>query len=132
MSIANLKSIVSALAATAALASVNSNAAPADFPAVGHSYEAAFSGMQFKLEFDADGKTMRFARSSEKDFKAAAESVAYTAVAIRPGVFMVYWKERSGNTVTHIEDFDNSTVYTNITLPDTTFYNLKGSWKRIG
>ncbi|HEY8026975.1 MAG TPA: hypothetical protein VIF60_20705 [Burkholderiaceae bacterium] len=102
-----------------------------EYPAVKHVYEAVFNDRAFRLEFDADGKTMRFAKAEEKDFEAVAESVSYTAVAIRPGVFMVYWTEHTGTTVVHVEDFEHEIVYTNITKPDLKFFNLSGSWKRL-
>lgn len=57
--------------------------------------------------------------------------MTYRAVAIRPQVFFVTWKEADGTTVTHIEDFAEGIVHTNITQPDLTFLNLSGSWTRL-
>jgi len=91
------------------------------FPAIGHVYEARFGDLAFHLQFDADGGT-NFAK---------AEAVRYRAMGIRPDVFMVTWTEADGTTVTHVEDFENGIVHTNITRPDLSFLNLSGSWTRL-
>lgn len=130
----NPQSVIRALfgVGTALIVGASAHAAgPAPFPAVSHTYEAKFGAMAFRLEFNADGKTMRFAEAAAKDFKAVAETVSYTAVPIRAGVYMVYWTEKSGATVVHVEDFERKIVHTNITNPDRTFYNLSGTWTRV-
>lgn len=100
------------------------------FPAIGHIYEANFGQLAFHLRFDSDGSTMRFAPADAPDF-GSAQAVTYRALAIRPGVFMVTWTEADKTTVTHVEDFENGAVHTNITGPDHTFLNLSGSWKKV-
>ena len=40
---------------------------------------------------------------------------------------MVAWKEATGSTVTHIEDHENGILYSNATLPDGSFYTMKGT-----
>lgn len=57
--------------------------------------------------------------------------VNYTATEVADMVFMVTWKEPDGSTVTHVEDFNNAVVYTNITLPDHTFLNYKGTFTEV-
>jgi hypothetical protein len=42
---------------------------------------------------------------------------------------MVAWKEMTGATVTHVEDHENGIVYSNATLPDGSFYKMKGTIK---
>ncbi|TPI25788.1 hypothetical protein FJW08_27820 [Mesorhizobium sp. B3-2-1] len=73
---------------------------------------------------------MRFAPEQMDDF-AKAEAVTYRAIAIRQGVFMVAWIEADGTTVTHLEDFENGAVHTNITRPDRSFLNLSCTWARL-
>ncbi|QPC91606.1 hypothetical protein [Mesorhizobium sp. INR15] len=100
------------------------------FPAIGHVYEARFGDLAFHLKFDADGAIMRFAQTDAANL-AKAEAVRYRALGIRPDVFMVTWTEADGTTVTHVEDFENGVVHTNITRPDLSFLNLSGSWRRL-
>ncbi|RAV29007.1 MULTISPECIES: MoaF-related domain-containing protein [Sinomicrobium] len=56
-----------------------------------------------------------------------SESVKTTIAEIRPQVYMVAWKEKSGATVTHVEDHENGIIYSNATLPDGSFYTMKGT-----
>lgn len=51
-----------------------------------------------------------------------------TRTQLRPDLYMVTWvEEDTGNTVTHVQDFENLTAYTNITdLASRGFWNLKG------
>lgn len=99
------------------------------FPAPGHSYEVSFGAMAFHLDFDPDGKRMTFRAAANPN--APTETIHYTAVPIRPGVFMVYWAEASGTTVVHVEDFEQGVVHTNITGPDLSFTNLSGTLKQL-
>ncbi|PAU52526.1 hypothetical protein BZL41_24960 [Pseudomonas sp. PIC25] len=101
------------------------------FPAIGHVFRADYGERVYRVAFDADGKTLRWAPFPAEDFDAAATTETYRALPIRPGVFMVTWKEADGTTVTHVEDFEHDTVHAAITLPDHTFLNLTGSWTRV-
>lgn len=56
-----------------------------------------------------------------------SERVETTIAEIRPQVYMVAWKEISGATVTHVEDHENGIIYSNATLPDGSFYTMKGT-----
>jgi hypothetical protein len=44
---------------------------------------------------------------------------------------MVTWQEGDKTTVTHVEDYQNGTLFTNITTADGQFFNLKGTLKVI-
>lgn len=80
--------------------------------------------MAFQLHFESANQ-MTFSQIFP-DNPSNTETVKTHMVEIRPNVYMVYWQEKSGTTVTHLEDFQNEIVYTNITSPDHTFINLKG------
>jgi len=56
-----------------------------------------------------------------------SERVETTIAEVRPQVYMVAWKELSGATVTHVEDHEKGIIYSNATLPDGSFYTMKGS-----
>jgi hypothetical protein len=55
-----------------------------------------------------------------------AETVALDLKEIRDGVYLNSWTEASGATVTHVEDFANATLYSNVTV-DGTLYNFVGT-----
>ncbi|KOG74274.1 MULTISPECIES: MoaF-related domain-containing protein [Streptomyces] len=60
------------------------------------------------------------------------ETVAITAVEIRPDVFLTSWTEESGANIVHLEDFERGVVHSRITLPDGTPLALTGTIKPLG
>lgn len=56
-----------------------------------------------------------------------SEKVETIIAEVRPEVYMVAWKEVSGATVTHVEDHENGIIYSNATLPNGSFYTMKGT-----
>ena len=101
------------------------------FIAAGKVVQVTFGDFAFKLDF-TDDKTMTFTGVGAAS-QGVTDTVQYTAVEIRPKVYMVYWSEpKSGDNVTHVEDFQRGEVYTNIASKDGTFTQLKGQLKIIG
>ena len=95
-------------------------------------------GNKFKVNFGEYSFLLHFESETQLTWKAITdtgfgdhETVNISKVEIRPNVYMIYWKEKSGVTVTHVEDFENGIVYTNITDPDNEFLNLKGTLVKI-
>ncbi|PRD46905.1 hypothetical protein C5745_12450 [Sphingobacterium haloxyli] len=56
-----------------------------------------------------------------------SERVEITIAEVRAQVYMIAWKEISGATVTHVEDHKKGIIYSNATLPDGSFYTMKGT-----
>lgn len=95
---------------------------------IGKKFKADFGGEYvFELHFQSSTQMTWKPLVGEGD----SNTEKITMTLIRPDVYMVYWKEESGNTVTHIEDFERREVYTNITLPNNTFLNFKGTLTAI-
>ena len=88
-------------------------------------------GLTFELEFDRFSVKLSSLPGSELLFVIAegpfakTETVRFDAVNLRPGVFLVSWKEASGATVVHVEDFDEMVVYSYATLPDGSFLTMR-------
>ncbi|MDR1679306.1 MAG: MBL fold metallo-hydrolase [Prevotellaceae bacterium] len=103
----------------------------AAFPAIGRKVEVNFGGdYVFELNFE-DGKYMSFV-GIKGSLKGSTDRVAYTAVEIAPKVYMVYWSEpKNKSHVVHVEDFGLGVAYTNISAPDGSFTNLKGTLKLL-
>ncbi|NJQ00540.1 MoaF-related domain-containing protein [Streptomyces zingiberis] len=55
-----------------------------------------------------------------------AETVTLDLKKIRDGVYLNSWTEAGGATVTHVEDFANATLYSNVTV-DGHLYHLAGT-----
>jgi hypothetical protein len=104
------------------------------FPATGHVYEANFNEglILVRLTFGADGKTMTFQDAGSKmPGMKPSESVSYTAVEVRPQVYLVTWQEQDKMTVVHLEDFERGTVRSHITAPSGDFFQLSGTLTKI-
>ncbi len=96
------------------------------FPAIGKKMRVRFDNNIFELNFK-DNQNMSFEGLSGQ-FKGDHDNVQYTAIEIRPQVYMVYWHEPASITnVVHVEDFKNKLVYTNIAAKDGSFMHLKGT-----
>lgn len=103
----------------------------AAFLGIGKKVEVNFDGTVFILTFH-DDKTMSFI-GTEGAYKGAADTVNYTAVEIRSGLYMVYWSENiQKSRVVHIEDYERGIVYTNIAALDGTFSHMSGTMKILG
>jgi len=116
---------------SAANSAIDPMASAPDFPLKGKLAEIKFGDTSALLNFK-DAQTLSIVGKSGA-FKDISETVSYTAIKIRPHVYMVYWYEPvSKINVVHIEDFERGIVYTNVTYPDQTFMHLKGSIKIVG
>lgn len=97
------------------------------YPAPGHVYEVQFGGQQFRLNYDPNGKEMTYTRPD-----GSGDTVQYTAIEVRPNVFMVYWIEpKSGTHVTHVEDFERGIMYVSNVRKDGRFIHAKSPLKRV-
>jgi len=91
---------------------------------IGNKFKADFGEFAFELNFESENQLTW--RAFNNSVFGAIETVKIQKTEIRPNVYLVTWKEKSGTTVTHLEDFEKETVYTNITTPDHNFINLTG------
>ena len=112
---------------TPAAASFSAKAVPSTmrneaFPGAGHVVRVNFG--KWDLHF-ASPTQMTYTPAGEP--VSEGETVKVTITPIRPEVFMVTWQESDGTTVTHVEDFQQRILYTNITTKDGKFYNKKGT-----
>lgn len=105
-------------------------------PVIGHKYKVDFGAPYiFSLDFTSD-TSMTFIQIDEDGnelLDGIKGTVETTRVEIRPNVYMVYWSEPFNNdtTVTHVQDFENGHVWTNITTPGMPFINLNGPLTKI-
>lgn len=101
------------------------------YPLIGRKAQVDFGG-DFVFELDFIDNTHMTFQGVKGTQKVVTDDVIYTAIEVAPKVYMVYWTEPSTNThVVHVQDFNKEIVYTNISSPDGTFTNLKGSIRLI-
>jgi hypothetical protein len=60
------------------------------------------------------------------------ETVAIELREIRPNVYVNSWREASGATVSHVEDFENGVLVSNVTLPDGRLVRMTGAISEDG
>ncbi|HEY4323688.1 MAG TPA: hypothetical protein VGN20_06870 [Mucilaginibacter sp.] len=59
------------------------------------------------------------------------ETVEIRLTEIRYQLYMVTWQEKSGTTVTQVQDYENNIIYSNWTSPGGEFNNAKGTLKPV-
>jgi hypothetical protein len=112
------------------------------FPAVGHKFVVAFTSDdgagQFRVQLHFHSLTSLTYTGVRPDGSLSqnSETVNITVEPIRDMLFLVTWKEQSGTTVVHLEDYKNDTIITNITSPgndpDTPdFSKFHGTFTRV-
>lgn len=100
------------------------------FPAIGHTYEADLGG-DILVQFEYHSVNSMTIYGLKGEHKGFTETVETSVMPIRPRVYMVGWQEKNQATVTHIEDFENDIVYSNITLPGNKSLRLQGPFKQV-
>ena len=60
-----------------------------------------------------------------------SETVAITLTELRPKLYMATWTEKSGTTVTQVQDYENGVIYSNWTVPGEGFKNIKGTLAEV-
>ncbi|KFF29681.1 metallo-beta-lactamase [Chryseobacterium piperi] len=97
------------------------------YPAIGRKVDVDFGKGKFVLDYK-DNQTMSFTGTGS--FKGISDTVQYTATEIAKNIFMVYWHEpKTGENVTHIQDYNKNIIYTNIAGKDGSFNHFKVPFK---
>lgn len=115
-------------ASTALLAASTSSSADTP-PFVGHTYLFQYEGFAAQDTFISTD-TIGFV-VTEGPLKGLTGEVKYQYREIRPGAYLIYWQEKDGGTVTHLDDFQQGLSYSNYTTPQLEFYTMSGSIKQL-
>ena len=97
------------------------------FTPVGKSYRFDLGALQIRYTFDStDSATFVVESGGDLAPDGHTEHVAIELHEIRPGLFLNSWREATGATVSHIEDFDSGKLYSNVTV-EGQLYRLVGA-----
>lgn len=107
----------------------NKNKMAKKIPVIGNRFKADFGEFAFELHFESETQLTWTALKNVG--YGDSETVTISKTEISPNIYMVYWKEKSGTTVVHIENFEKGIVYTNITDAENNFFNAKGKLTSI-
>jgi hypothetical protein len=71
--------------------------------------------------------------TTEKNGKEAheTETVKIQMTELRTQLYLVTWKEKNGNTITQIQDYENEMIYSNWTTLRGEFTHAKGTLQQI-
>lgn len=96
------------------------------YPLIGRAIKVDFGAFAFRNSFK-DAHHMTFL-GLNGGYKGVTDNVLPTVVEVSPNVFMVYWSEPNStkSNVVHVQNYNTSTVWTNIAAPDGKFYNMQG------
>jgi predicted SnoaL-like aldol condensation-catalyzing enzyme len=92
-------------------------------------------GLELEVTFDAFKATLTLVSDTRLKFEikegpfAHSELVDTHVAPLGNGLFAVSWKEASGATVTHVQDFDRGVIHSHATLPDGQFLRLCGPFR---
>lgn len=94
---------------------------------VGKSYRFNLGALKVRFTFDSQTQgSFVVEKGGGLAPDGHAETVELDLKKIRDGVYLNSWTEASGATVTHVEDFANATVYSNVTV-DGTLHTFSGT-----
>ncbi|NEC24410.1 MULTISPECIES: hypothetical protein [Streptomyces] len=100
-------------------------------PLVGKSYRFELGPLKVNFTFDSPSQgSFVVEQGGGLAPDGHTETVELDLKEIREGLYLNSWTEASGATVTHVEDFANATVYSNVTV-DGTLYNFVGTIKEV-
>ncbi|WP_457391935.1 Rieske (2Fe-2S) protein [Roseateles sp. P5_E1] len=100
------------------------------FPGTGNKYLVDFGVFVVELFFENE-TTLTYTGIRRDGSRGSSETVAIQATYLRDDLFMVTWQESDRTTVVHLEDYEQSIIYTNITNPDQSFVKFRGTFKQI-
>ncbi len=99
---------------------------PGEFTGADRSYDVDFEGSKINIRFTSD-RLISFVRSGET----TVDSYPIDPIKIRDKLFLVHWTEKDGTQIVHVEDFEKMIIYTNISMLDGSFFQVKGTMKEV-
>lgn len=103
---------------------------PALPPFAGRVFEVAYDGLVATNDYDADGRTVRYA-ISDGPLRGARGEATYEWREIADGIHAISWQEADGASVVHIDDFAHGTSLSFFTAPGLELYRLAGSLRPV-
>jgi hypothetical protein len=98
---------------------------------IGKTYEVDFGMAKAMLKFQSKNSLLFTITKMNGKAINEIETVAIKLIELRPKLYLITWKEKNGNTVTQVQDYENGIIYSNWTLPTGEFNNIKGTLKPI-
>jgi hypothetical protein len=98
---------------------------------IGKEYLVDFGMAKAVLHFESETSLTFTITEKEGTEDNTTETVAVKLTEVRPQVLMATWQEASGTTVTQVQDYEKSIIYSNWTQTGGQFYNAQGTIKPV-
>lgn len=116
-----------ACGALAACQTASSVQVDSTYPAVGRRLLVTFPAFRAELNIHSASSLTWFLLNPDGS-KGRSETVSVRIQHVSGRIFLVTWQEANKTTVVQVQDFTRSAVFTNITRPDGTFLQSRGSF----
>jgi len=98
-----------------------------DYPAIGLRLLVTFPAFRAELNIHSTSSLTWYLLNADGS-KGRSETVNARMQPITGKAFLVSWQEANKTTVVQVQDFDRGVIFTNITRPDGTFLQAKGTF----
>lgn len=100
------------------------------FPAVGRKLLVTFPAFRAELHFHSSSSLTWYLLNADGS-KGRSERVDIRVQPVGDRLFLVTWQEANKTTVVQVEDFARKVIFTNITRPDGTFIQSRGTFVEL-
>ena len=113
--------------ALAACTSLTLAQGDSDYPAIGRRLLVTFPAFRAELNIHSTSSLTWYLLNADGS-KGRSETVNARMQPVIGQVFLVTWQEANKTTVVQVQDFGRGAIFTNITRPDGTFLQSKGTF----
>ena len=101
--------------------------AEAPYPAVGKRLLVTFPTFRAELNIHS-ASSLTWLLVNADGSRGRSETVTIRVQSVGSQIFLVTWQEASKTTVVQLHDFSRNVIFTNVTRPDGTFLQSRGSF----
>ena len=98
---------------------------------IGENFQVQFGETRAILTFQSETTLSFSIKEIEGKAVETSETVQVKLTELRPRLYLVTWKEKNGNTVSQVQDYELGVVYSNWTTPDGELKSLKGTLSKV-
>ena len=98
-----------------------------ELPVIGRRFEVDFGDISYELHFINETQLHYKALGDVKE----EATVEVERIRLRRNLYLVSWQEGDKTTVTHVQDFKNMAIYSNITTAGNELIRLRGTVKEL-
>lgn len=99
-------------------------------PFAGSAFEVVYDGLAAINDYDADGRTVRYAITAGA-LRGTRGEASYHWREIAAHVYAISWQEADGASVVHVDDFAHGTSLSFFTTPSLALYRLAGTLRPV-